>query len=284
MRRALPLGPARLRELTLVSDFTPLVTGERWGLLEAPRANERGGVTFSDVTNGGVHRVDGAGQVSALLDRRRGIGGLVPHRQGGYVVSGRDLARLGVDGTLTTLLAPEGVRGFNDLTTTPDGDVLAGGLRFSPMAGEDPAPGEIWRLRPGGEADVVFTGITWPNGLGLSPDGATFYAADFQTGEVLTAPAAGGELETFAAMPRGSADGLAVDAEGHVWVALGQGAGLARLRPGGELDAVVDVPAEFVSSVSFGGEDLRDLFVTTAGALLTARCAVAGLPVASAAV
>ena len=70
---------------------------------------------------------------------------------------------------------------------------------------------------------------------------------------MLALPAGGGPARTFARSPRGSADGLAVDVDGGVWVALGEGAGIARFAPDGTLDGVADVPVAFVSSLSFGG-------------------------------
>jgi sugar lactone lactonase YvrE len=253
--------------------FETLLQGERWGLLEGPRPAPGGGVLFSDVMNGGVFRLTPDGELSTVLERRRGIGGLVPHRDGGLVVSGRDVARATGDG-LETLLDPEGVVGFNDMTTDADGDVLAGALRFHPFKGEDPVPGEVWSVRA--QAPVA-TGLLWANGLAVA--GGTLFGCDYARGAVLRADA--GSFEPFARMPRGSADGLAADAEEHLWVALGDGAGLARVAPSGEVVQVVDVPAAFVSSACFDGDTL---YVTTVGALLRTRADVGGLPVAPAAV
>jgi sugar lactone lactonase YvrE len=83
----------------------------------------------------------------------------------------------------------------------------------------------------------------------------------------------------FAESPCGSADGLAVDVEGGVWVALGDAGAVARFGPDGDLDAVVDIPADFVSSISFRG---ADVLITAVGAVFRARSEVAGLPVADA--
>jgi len=85
----------------------------------------------------------------------------------------------------------------------------------------------------------------------------------------------------FARVPDGAPDGLAVDADGDVWVALGPGGGIARFTPDGELRERHDVPgAEFVSSVAFAGED--DLLVATAGALPRAcGVGVQGRPVSA---
>jgi sugar lactone lactonase YvrE len=134
----------------------------------------------------------------------------------------------------------------------------------------------------GGEPVVVAEGIDWPNGIGLSPDGATLYVADFHGARVLAFDREGGNRRVFAASPRGSCDGLAVDAEGGVWVALGPGAGIARFDAGGALIEIVEIPGAFVSSVSFAGTDLRDLLVTTADRVLRGTSPVAGLPVAPA--
>jgi sugar lactone lactonase YvrE len=89
----------------------------------------------------------------------------------------------------------------------------------------------------------------------------------------------------FARAPAGSCDGLAVDEQGAVLVALGEAGGIGRFGPDGELDRVIDVPASFVSSLCFGGDDMRDIYVTAvadSGSLFRGRADVPGLPVAAA--
>src|SRR5262249_35272521 len=109
-----------------------------YGLVEAPRADADGTVLFSDVLGGGVHRWSGDGTVATVLPKRRGIGGLVPHAEGGLVVSGRDVSHVR-DGTTRVLFTCEGVLGFNDLTTDVAGRVYVGSLR-SPAFTDDEAP------------------------------------------------------------------------------------------------------------------------------------------------
>ncbi len=270
------------------ADLAPVaaLAGRQGGLLEGPRPLADGSLLFSDVTNGGVHRVTADGTLETLLERRRGIGGLVPHADGGVVVTGRDVRHIRPGHEDRVLLGEvDGVGGFNDLATLPDGRVLVGALRFRPMAGEDPVPGEVGHLDAAGEAGILCGGILWPNGIGHSPDGATVYVNDFATGVVHAVPAAGGEPAAFARAPRGSADGLAVDVEGGVWIALGTGAGVARFTPGGALDGIVEVPAGFVSSLAFGGPDGHEVAITTGeGVLFRGRSELAGLPVAPASI
>jgi gluconolactonase len=259
---------------------------------EAPVALADGAVAFSDVRAGGVHRWSPDGTVETLLDRRRGIGGMAQVAGGGLVISGRDLALL-EGGETRAIFQAEGAAGFNDLGTDAAGRLYVGALHFHPFKGESPVPGAIWALGDDLPEPVeVSREIEWPNGIGFSPDGLTMYACDYAQGEVLAWDVDGGGLlsgrRVFARSPAGSADGLAVDEEGAVLVALGQGGGIARLLADGSLERIIDVPAEFVTSLCFGGEDMRDVYVTAmgnpedqepAGTVFRARADVPGLPV-----
>jgi len=258
-------------------------------LLEGPRIGADGELVYSDVIAGGVFACSREGVMSEILARRRGVGGIVPHADGGWVLSGRTLLHIAPGGVQRELFADEDACGFNDLGSTPSGALLAGVLRYRPMAGEEPRPGRLLLLEPGGAQRVLSEEVTWPNGIGVAPDGNTVYISDYAGRRVLLTSLDGGPTSEFARMPTGSsADGLAVDAEGGVWVALGEGGGVARFTSEGSLDEVVELPAGFVSSLSFGGPDLRDVLITTAdnrvdpergGTLLRARSEVAGAAV-----
>src|SRR4051794_2525782 len=221
-------------------------------LAEAPVAGPGGEIYVSDVIAGGVHRIAPGGGRTEVLPRRRGIGGMALAAGGGLVVTGRTV----LCGERELLGEQPGVTGFNDLGVLPDGSLLVGALTFHPARGEPPAPGALFA---GGER-IDTPAIRWPNGIGVSPDGATTYVADFADGTVHAGPAHG-PWEPWARAPRGSCDGLAVDADGGVWVALGPGAAVARFGTDGELDELLALDADFVSSVCFAG---TDLIVTTA--------------------
>lgn len=273
-------------------NFEPLAW-DGWGLLEGPRCDAEGRVYFSDVLGGGVRRWLPDGDVEDVVPKRRGVGGIALHADGGVVLSGRDLVHVAEDGDTRVLLGSHpGVEGFNDFITTEDGSVLVGAMRFRPFAGDSPVAGEVWRVpADGSEPEPLFGPVDWPNGMGLAPDGRAVLISDYARSEVLVWEVG---IETpptcWAAMPEGAqCDGLAVDAEGGVWVALGSAGSVGHFDPGGELVATFDVPSSFVSSLAFGGADLCDLYVTTAdntaspkrgGTLWRGRSEVPGLPVA----
>ena len=258
------------------------------GLLEGPRIGAGGGLVYSDVLAGGLYEC-AAGEVRELLGKRRGIGGVIAHADGGWVISGRTLVHVAADGSQRELRGEEGACGYNDLGSTADGELLAGVLRFRPFAGEQPCPGMLLALAADGSERVLSEEVLWPNGIGVSPDGSTIFISDYARAVVLAVPVAGGPASEFAAAPQGSADGLALDAQGGVWIALGEGAGVARFHADGALDEVITLPASFVSSISFGGADMCEVLITTAdnleqpelgGTLLRARSTIPGLPVA----
>src|SRR3954449_7411724 len=112
------------------------------GLVEGPSADVQGRVWFSDVTGGGIYRWSDADGVEQILEKRRGIGGLALHAEGGVVATGRDLIHVSEAGSSPHPRSLDGVTGFNDIGVDPEGRILAGALRWNPMRGEEPAPGD----------------------------------------------------------------------------------------------------------------------------------------------
>ena len=127
--------------------------------------------------------------------------------------------------------------------------------------------GSLYRVTAGA-ASRVLRDITMPNGQCWSPDDRTFYFADTVEGRIRAYDCKDGELgklRTLAevgALP-GRPDGATVDVDGCVWSARYGGGGIARLDPSGRVDRFLRLPVSQVSSVMFGGRDLRTLFVTT---------------------
>jgi len=241
-----------------------------YGLVEAPRADAAGGCVFSDVLRGGVHRWSPDGAVTTIVPKRRGVGGHVAHAAGGIVVSGRDVTHVKDGVSRVVFAAPDGVLGFNDLTTDAAGRIYVGSLRSPAFddGGAPRVPGECHRIDVDGTAAVFYDDVAFANGIGFAPDDRVLYHSNYSERHVIAHDVVDGRAtgrRIFATMPRGNPDGLAVDESGCVWVACGSAGGLARFTPAGELDVFVPVPAPFVASVCFGGPDRRDVFVATMG-------------------
>jgi gluconolactonase len=239
-----------------------------YGLVEGPRADGEGNLYFSDVLLGGVYRRNPEGEIETVVPKRRGVGGISFHAEGGLVISGRNLCHVR-DGETRVLFAREDVAGFNDLFVDGEGRVLVGSLRSDPFgSGGERTAGELWRIDASGVATELYGDVSLTNGIGLSPDGRILYHSDTARAHIIASDLSDrGDPESrrvFAETERGAPDGLAVDSEGCVWVALYGGGGVARYRPDGAPDGRIDLPANAVTSLCFGGADLRDLFVTTA--------------------
>jgi sugar lactone lactonase YvrE len=276
--------------MSLLSAAEPVaaVLARPHGLLEGPRLAADGEMIYSDVLAGGVWGCSPDGAIREMVPKRRGVGGILAHADGGWVVSGRSVLHVSPDGEQRVLIAEHDGCAFNDLGATPQGDLLAGVLRYRPMAGEEPRNGQLLRLGGDGEPRQLTDEVVWPNGIGVTPDGQRIYLSDYARQIVLVMSADGTDTQVFCHSPKGSVDALALDAEGGVWVALGEGGGVARFHSDGRLDELISLPAGFVSSLSFGGSDMCDVLISTAdnhsspelgGTLLRCRSEIPGIAV-----
>lgn len=239
-----------------------------YGLVEGPRWSPDGSLYFTDVHRGGVRRLDPDGTVTVVVPKRRGVGGIALHADGGLVLSGRNVCHVR-DGVTRVLYEREDVGGFNDLYTDAQGRVYVGSLRDDPFSvGEERRTGDAYRIDGEGSAVTLYEGVSLSNGIGLSPDGSVLYHADTPVGiwahDLDADGVVAGSRRVFARLEEGQADGLAVDTDGGVWVAS-IAAGVTRFRADGSFDRRLTVPSRFVTSLCFAGPDLTDLIVVTAG-------------------
>src|SRR5579862_8053125 len=137
-------------------EFEMLASG--YGLLEAPRVDDRDRLYFSDIPNGGVYRRNPGGSVETLIPKRKGVGGMIFNSSGGLVLTGRGLIHWDEkSGKSRDLFAAwEGKPvSMNDLTTDDHGSVYTGILNFDPLSNNKPIPGSLFRIDPPGRGEIV---------------------------------------------------------------------------------------------------------------------------------
>ncbi len=216
---------------------------------------------FSDVLDGGVYRLRRDGATETVVAKRRGVGGIAQHADGGYVIGGRDLMHVG-NGTDRVVAALDGALGVNDFGTDAAGRIYVGTVRYRSLdPAATPVPGELWRVDLDGTATMLYGDVQQCNGVAISPDGATLFHADTRSHCVIVHDlnadgTAVANRRHWSLGPRSQPDGLALDIDGCLWVA-DHGAGrVVRFRPDGALDSVLTVSARHVTSVCFDGSDL----------------------------
>ncbi len=194
------------------------------------------------------------------------------NRAGGFVVTNTSGVWLwDGDGPLRPVAAEaEGTRlQVNDCCADEQGCLITTSFFYDPAGAYD--KGRLIRIERDGRARVMDSGYDLGNGIGFSPDQKTLYVTDTVARKIFAYdydPEKGASRRrAFVEVPadEGIPDGLAVDAEGYVWSAQWYGACVVRYDPDGRVERRIAVPAKQTSSVAFGGPDLTDIFITSAG-------------------
>lgn len=230
-------------------------------------------IYWTDIRAGKIHRYDPASDAHELYyDAPDGekIGGFTFQEDGSlllFMTDGRvSIYREGVLETVVSGLPDEAGMRFNDVIADPRGRVFCGTMDV-----DDPSTGRLYRLETDGTLTTILDSVELPNGMGFTPDRDRFYMTESNTNTIHLFdydPETGGleNRRTFAERPAETwtYDGLTVDADGGVWSALWDGGSVVRHTAGGEIDRRVEIPATNVTSLAFGGDDLSDLYVTSA--------------------
>ena len=274
------------------------VTGPVAVHAEGPVWSPRWGLRYVDMLAGDVLQLQPDGSV-----RRRHVDAVAavvrPRTRGGWVVVGERRLHTcdadDLDGPLApgpVVFSDSEIR-LNEGGCDPSGDLYAGSMGYE----AEPGRGTFYRIDTGGRWHVVLPQVTISNGFEFSPDGTRAYYVDTPTGGVdvfdwLPGTGLTNRRRLVDVDPHdGGPDGLTVDSEGHLWVALFGGSAVHRYTPEGALADVLTVPVRQVTAVTFGGADLDEVFITTssdglgddaeplAGAVFHASVGVRGLPV-----
>ncbi len=229
-------------------------------------------VYWLDIPPGKLFRYDPAtGEHEQCFEADRPIGGYTIQEDGSLLLfMGRGRIARWQDGKLTDVVEEieDEIEGrFNDVIADPEGRVFCGTM---PIGDRN---GKLYRLDPNGNLTVALADAGLSNGMGFSPDLGTFYHTDTNrrtitrydydrtTGALSNQRTIVRETDET----RGRPDGMAVDADGNLWSARWDGYRLVQHSPEGAVLQEIEFPAKKVSSIAFGGPDLTDMYVTTAG-------------------
>jgi D-xylonolactonase len=251
-------------EPELIADYA-CITGE--GPLWHPDEQR---LYWVDIPKGRLFRYEPAsGQHEQCLEGEA-LGGFTIQADGALLLfMARGAVKIWRAGELTTVIdeiPDERSTRFNDVIADPAGRVFCGTM---PTAER---PGRLYRLDPDGTLTKLLDGIGCSNGMGFTLDRRQMYYTDSTAHEIYLfdydqATGAITNRRVFArnAPEEGMPDGMTVDAEGYVWSARWDGGCLVRYAPDGTEERRIAFPARKVSSVTFGGPEYTDIYVTTAG-------------------
>lgn len=242
----------------------PCRTGE--GPLWHP---EESAVYWMDIPNGHLFRYETGNDKVIRVLVGPVLGAAALQRDGGIALFGGHGGMWIWSGELYTVSdETAGVRGtrFNDAIADPTGRILSGTM---PTAN---TPSVLYAIEPNGKTRVVLEGLGQSNGMAISRDGRTLFHIDTKAGllraydydDETGCPRSPRVVARFPS-PEGVPDGLAMDEEGTLWVAMWGGGCVLRVETTGRIIGKVLVPTPLVSSIAFGGAELTELFITTAG-------------------
>lgn len=165
---------------------------------------------------------------------------------------------------LLTLITDD-VRRFNDAKADPTGRLWAGVMGYQENSGD----GALYSYQYGGLMHQMIDDLSVANGLDWTSDGKTMYFIDSPTRKIgvydINLETAEIQLRRYIDIPvPGNPDGMTLDADDNLWVALWGGNCVIQLSPEGKLLRKIDLPVTKVASCTFGGADLSTLFITTA--------------------
>ncbi|MEV7632878.1 SMP-30/gluconolactonase/LRE family protein [Microbacterium sp. NPDC089318] len=244
------------------------VTGPIAGHAEGPVwAAAWGGLRWVDAAAGDLLTLRDDGVVRQHVDDEF-VAFVRPRRLGGFVAAGARTLYLadepdGETRAVAQLGDDPGIR-MNDGCCDPDGRLLAGSMAYDSAPGR----GTLQRIDADLSISVVLPTVTISNGISFTSEGSSAYYADTATGRVDVFDVSDGDLvnrRPFVTVPSdvGAPDGLCVDHDGNVWVALWGGSVVHGYDGSGAVIERIPLPVPQVSACTFGGEGLRTLFITT---------------------
>ena len=265
-------------------------------------------IWYSDVIAGGIHGVkpDGA-KVATLNPDRMWTGGVMMNEDGCVLSSGQggimwNNPDTGQSGWLISEIGGQPINGINEMIPDGTGGIYCGTVDIERIAqGQETRPATIYRITADREVRVAADRLGFANGIMLSADGRELYYNDtFVSPFVFDVNADHALSNRRRLIDKEDCDGMALDAEGNLWITGFRSSALTRIRRDGTPLDPVETPAGAITQIRFGGADMRDYYLTCVPAdggdglkdgimpteqrsvLYRGRSDVAGLPIAPA--
>jgi L-arabinonolactonase len=238
---------------------------------------EEGALYWVDIPKGLIRRYVVSSQETSLWQLPASIGSFAFRRKGGMVVALKNGIHFFDPATnqLSQVHNPEPdlpENRFNDGKCDPRGRFFAGTM--NEVVRGKPS-GSLYRLTSDKQLDLILPSIVVPNGLAWSPEGESMYFADTRRHVIYAFDYDLDEgtphnrrvfvdLSSYEGLP----DGATVDSEGCLWSAMFSGGRIVRYTPNGKIDRVIGFPVTQINSLTFGGSDMRTIFVVSSKHLL----------------
>jgi sugar lactone lactonase YvrE len=230
----------------------------------------RGIVWYSDVIGGGIHGVRPGRGAIVFNPERMWTGGILMNEDGAVLSSGAggimwNDPETQKSGWLLNEIDGKPINGINEMM--PDG---TGGIYFGTVDIEKIIEGKptrlaaLYRLTTDGDVVCVADGLGFANGIMLSTDGKRLYYNDtFDSTYVFEVRSDRTLYNRQPFLRKEDCDGMALDAQGNLWITGYRSSELVRVTPDGALLAPVATPASAITQIRFGGADMRDFYLTT---------------------
>jgi sugar lactone lactonase YvrE len=260
-----------------------VATEESFDLAEGPVWDPmRHAVLWVDIRSGtvlmGTLRDDGTIRIDDRVAFPGMVGAVAVSADGGWIVAGeRALITRSPDGVIETgpvVLAADSGRRLNDGKPDPEGRFVVGTLKLDETETHQE---RLVVIQPDGRLDDLDDDLGLSNGLAWSPDGSTLYSIDtiprlIYARDYDRRSGRAGPRHVLVVLDEGAnPDGMCVDVDGYLWVAIWGGGEVRRYSPAGVFDRSIQVPAPHTSCVTFAGRTLSTMVITTATKGLSAE-------------
>lgn len=255
----------------MIRESPKMVVDEPLGIGECPLWHPlEKKVYWLDIHSGSIYRYDPEEKSHERVYQGMRVGGFTIQADGALLLfMERGAVGIWRNGDLTFLIdeiPEESDTRFNDVIADPEGRVFCGTMPAKNHLGS------LYRMDTNATLSRILEGIRISNGMAFTVDGKQMYHTDSGKGEMylFDYDQKRGDISNkrlFLQIPKseGEPDGMTVDAEGYVWSARWNGGCIIRYTPDGTEDFRVHFPAKKVSSLTFGGQECKDIYVTTAG-------------------